>query len=168
MWLSNTFSLYFGLNFLTIFTVVSICLSVSKRGIIYEQDLISVTSRIFFRMNRKNASAKFAIYTSCLTMKHVSFSTMKCQHYILLGLELIFILWMLGNFSCFCWCVLTFFKINFFKIFFQEHYQSVNSVDPDQDWHNLIWVQTVCKGYQVADNKVAASKEKIELIGNTM
>ena len=31
----------------------------------------------------------------------------------------------LGNFSCFCCHPLTFFKINFFKIFFQKHYQSV-------------------------------------------
>ena len=32
---------------------------------------------------------------------------------------------MLGNFSCFCCRLLTFFKINFFQKFFQEHYQSV-------------------------------------------
>ena len=32
---------------------------------------------------------------------------------------------MLGNLSCFCCRLLTFFQINFFKIFFQEHYQSV-------------------------------------------
>ena len=30
-----------------------------------------------------------------------------------------------GIFSCFCRRLLTFFKINFFKIFFQKHYQSV-------------------------------------------
>ena len=32
---------------------------------------------------------------------------------------------MMGNFSCFCCRLLTFFKINFFNKFFQEHYQSV-------------------------------------------
>ena len=32
---------------------------------------------------------------------------------------------MLGNCSCFCCRLLTFFKMNFFKKFFQEHYQSV-------------------------------------------
>ena len=32
---------------------------------------------------------------------------------------------MLGNFAFFWCCLLTFFKINFFKKFFQEHYQSV-------------------------------------------
>ena len=32
---------------------------------------------------------------------------------------------MLGNFSCFCCRLLTFFKIFFFKKIFQEHYQSV-------------------------------------------
>ena len=38
-----------------------------------------------------------------------------------------------------------------------------NSLDPDQDPHNqlvLIWVQTVCKGYQ-QKTKVAASKERV-------
>ena len=33
---------------------------------------------------------------------------------------------MLGNFSFFCCRLLNFFKINFFKKFFQEHHQSVN------------------------------------------
>ena len=37
---------------------------------------------------------------------------------ILLGLYLC----MLGNFSCFCCRLLNFFKINFFKNFFQEHH----------------------------------------------
>ena len=32
---------------------------------------------------------------------------------------------MLGNFSCFCCRLLTFFKMNFFEKIFQEHYQSV-------------------------------------------
>ena len=32
---------------------------------------------------------------------------------------------MLGNFSCFCCRLLTFFKFNFFKKFFQGHYHSV-------------------------------------------
>ena len=32
---------------------------------------------------------------------------------------------MLGNFSCFCCHLLTFSKFDFFKKFFQEHYQSV-------------------------------------------
>ena len=27
-------------------------------------------------------------------------------------------------------------KINFFKKFFQEHYQAVKHLDPDQDQHN--------------------------------
>ena len=30
----------------------------------------------------------------------------------------------LGNFSCFCCRQLTFFRMNFFEKFFQEHYQS--------------------------------------------
>ena len=30
-----------------------------------------------------------------------------------------------GNFSCFCYGLLTFYKNNIFKKFFQEHYQNV-------------------------------------------
>ena len=37
--------------------------------------------------------------------------------------RLVSTLCMLGNFSCFCWRLLTFFKINFFNNFFQEYYQ---------------------------------------------
>ena len=37
---------------------------------------------------------------------------------------------MLGNFSCFCCRLLTFFKINFFQKFFQEHCQSVKQFGP--------------------------------------
>ena len=39
---------------------------------------------------------------------------------------MMFTLRMLVNFLCFCCLLLSFFKINFFKRFFQEHYQSVN------------------------------------------
>ena len=61
---------------------------------------------------------------------------------------------MLGNFL-----LLTFCEINFFKKFFQEHYQSENGLGPDQDRHSvtvsvLIWVQTVCK--------IATSKERVK------
>ena len=35
---------------------------------------------------------------------------------------------MLGDFSCFYCCRLTFFKINTFKILFQEHYQNAKTV----------------------------------------
>ena len=48
---------------------------------------------------------------------------------------------MLGNFSCFCCRLLTFFEIIFYKIFFQEHYSPVKqfgsiSVSPglDPNW----------------------------------
>ena len=68
----------------------------------------------------------------------------------------------------FCCRLLTFFKINFFKRFFQEHYQNVNSLDSDQDkWSVglsvLIWVQTVFKGYQQT-TKVGISKERVKII----
>ena len=41
-----------------------------------------------------------------------------CKH----SQQLVLILCMLSNFSCFCCRLLTLFKINPFKIFFQEHY----------------------------------------------
>ena len=41
------------------------------------------------------------------------------------------------------------FKINFFKKIFRNTIRVSNSLDPDQDRHSvLLWVQTVCKGYQ--------------------
>ena len=50
-------------------------------------------------------------------------------------------LYMLGNFSCFCYRLLTFFKITFHKKkSFRNTIRESNDLDPDQD---LIWVQTV-------------------------
>ena len=44
--------------------------------------------------------------------------------------------WILGNFSTICCCLLTFFfKINFFKKFFQDTIRVTNGLDPDQDRH---------------------------------
>ena len=56
---------------------------------------------------------------------------------------------LLGNFACFfviCW----FFKINFLENPFRITIRVSNSLDPDEAWRlsGLIWVQTVCKGYQ--------------------
>ena len=67
-----------------------------------------------------------------------------------------------GNFSCFCCPLLIFFKFNFFKNFFHEHYQSVKQFGSDQDRHFpvLIWVQTVCKGSQ-RTTKVTTCKERV-------
>ena len=48
---------------------------------------------------------------------------------------------LLGNFACFFCGLLNFFKINFFKIFFQEYIRVSNIL------LSLIWIQTVCKGY---------------------
>ena len=45
---------------------------------------------------------------------------------------------MLGYFSCFCFCVLKIFKINFFKKFFQVRTIRVsNGLDPDKDQHSV-------------------------------
>ena len=55
--------------------------------------------------------------------KHKNWSLVAC----------ILTLCILGNFSCFCCRLLTFFKINFFKRFFQEQHRRSNGLDPDQD-----------------------------------
>ena len=63
---------------------------------------------------------------NCLQM-HVFSSHQKqrtCQCHLAAGN--IFFNCMLGNFSCFCCRLLTFFNINFFKKFFQKRCQSVN------------------------------------------
>ena len=45
---------------------------------------------------------------------------------------------MQGNFSGFCGGLLIFFKNNFFKKIFQEHYQSVKCfLNSDQDQHSV-------------------------------
>ena len=44
---------------------------------------------------------------------------------------------MLGNFPCFCCRLLTFYKINFFKKFFQEHYQNVKQFVSRLDGHSF-------------------------------
>ena len=48
-----------------------------------------------------------------------------------------------------------FFQINFFKIFFQEHYQCQTVLILSV----LIWVLTVCKGYQQMAKFTTAKKE---------
>ena len=64
---------------------------------------------------------------------------------------------MLGNFSCFCCMLLTFFQ----KVF-HKHYQEYQMVWIQMDILSVLFcVQTVCKGYQQTA-KVAASKERVE------
>ena len=48
-----------------------------------------------------------------------------------------------GNFSCFCCHLLIFFKVKFFKTFFQEHYQSVKGFGSRSGL--TFWVQIVLK-----------------------
>ena len=64
---------------------------------------------------------------------------------------------MLGNLSCFCCCLLTFFKFFFTINSFKSTIKVSNGLDTD-----LIWVQTVCQGYQQMI-KAAASKERINV-----
>ena len=44
---------------------------------------------------------------------------------------------MLGNFSCFCCRLVTFFKIIFFENSFRINIREANSFDPDQDQQNV-------------------------------
>ena len=70
----------------------------------------------------------------------------------------------LGNFSCFCCRLLTFFKIIFFfKKSFRNTVRLSNCLDPDQDRHSvvLIRVQTVCKNYQ---QTTAGSRKSFNLL----
>ena len=73
---------------------------------------------------------------------------------------------MLGNFSCFYCHLLTFFQINFFKKIFQEHYQNWVQIRTDI-MSVLIWVQTVCKGYQQT-TKVATNRKRVSLTYGTV
>ena len=67
---------------------------------------------------------------------------------------------MLGNFSCFCCRLLTFFKINFFKISFRETIRVPNSLDLNQDRH--------CVGPDLGPNCLqrlsADGKERVKYI----
>ena len=74
---------------------------------------------------------------------------------------------MLGNFSYFCSCLLTFFKIIFSKNSFRNTIRESSHLDPDQDLHFvgpnlLIWFQTVCKGYQLM-TIATASKQRVKI-----
>ena len=61
---------------------------------------------------------------------------------------------MLGNFSCLYCHLLTFYEINFFKIFFQEHYQCVKRFRSRSE-------PTFCKGYQ---QMTKVSEERVKKV----
>ena len=78
-----------------------------------------------------------------------------------IGMTMLFLFTcMLGNFSCFCCHLLTFFKINLFLKILSGTLSECQTV-----WIQVrfFWVQTVCKGYQQT-TKVTASKEKIKCV----
>ena len=68
---------------------------------------------------------------------------------------------MLFNFSCFR-CLLTYFKIDFFKNSFSDTIRVLNSLDPDQDGHFVgpdlgpNYLQRLSP-----DDKVTASEERV-------
>ena len=61
--------------------------------------------------------------------------------------------------------MLTFFNIKIFKKFFQNSIRVSKGLNLDQDRHivDMIWVQTVCKGYQLT-TKVTHCKEKVKQV----
>ena len=60
---------------------------------------------------------------------------------------------MLGNFSCFCCQLLTFYEIDFLKKSFRNTIRVSNALDPDQDKHSdlgpncLQWLSTDDKSW---------------------
>ena len=64
----------------------------------------------------------------------------------------------------FCCLWIFFLKLTFSKTSFRNTIRVSNSWDPDQARHfvSLIWVHTVCKGYQQT-TKVATSRERVYL-----
>ena len=58
---------------------------------------------------------------------------------------------MLGNFSCFCCHLSTFFKINFFKNSFRNIIRVSNALDSDQDQHSDLGQN--CLQWLSADDK---------------
>ena len=70
---------------------------------------------------------------------------------------IILTLCMLGNFSCFCCDLLTFFKSSF-----KNTIRVSNCLDPDQS----VLIQTVCKGYQQM-TQVASSKDRVKILKNS-
>ena len=69
----------------------------------------------------------------------------------------------LGNVSCFCCRLLAFFKISFFKkkSGTLSECQTIWTQIRTDIMSVLIWVQTICKGYQ-RTTKVVASKERAQ------
>ena len=69
----------------------------------------------------------------------------------------------LGNFACFFVICGFFLKLSFSKKTFKNTIRMSKSLDPDQvrRLSGLIWVQTVCKGYQQT-TKVATSGERVK------
>ena len=65
----------------------------------------------------------------------------------------------LGNLSYFCCRLVTFFKVNFFKKSFQNNYQNVKQFG--FCWTVLMWVQTVCKGYQQMTKVLTKSLSRV-------
>ena len=64
------------------------------------------------------------ILAQCLPVAKITFNSLHARYFFVLLIN-----------SC---LLLTFFKINFFKKFFQEHIRVSNGLDPDQDRHSIV------------------------------
>ena len=87
----------------------------------------------------------------------------KVKLFILSHINWFLTLWMLGNFSCFCYRLL-FSKLTFSKNYFRNTIRVSNSLDLDQDWHSVgLDLGLYCLQSLSADNKkkVPTSKERV-------
>ena len=74
-------------------------------------------------------------------------------------IPIVYLICMLGNFVCFCCRLLIFFRINFFKQFFQEYHQSVKQLGSSSGlkfcwvWSGSILFTKIISGQQVATSR---------------
>ena len=71
---------------------------------------------------------------------------------------------MLGNFSCFCCCLLSFSKSTFSKNSFRNTLTVSNGLDPDQDQHSVEHdLEPNCLQKLSAEDKVASSMVRVKI-----
>ena len=71
---------------------------------------------------------------------------------------------MLGNFSCFCCCLLNFSKSTFSKNALRNTIRESNSLDPDQDQHSVDHdLEPNCLQKLSAEDKVVSSTVRVKI-----
>ena len=129
------------------------------QNLLFEKILSKTLSTVWIQMRTDRKSVLIWVKTVC---KGYQLTTNVAQTHKLNPSEIKFV-WgllkkinilthcMLGNFSCFCCCLLTSFKIIFFEKILSgtlSECQTVWTQIRTDILSVLIWVQTVCKGYQ--------------------